>query len=608
MPIVPPEEFLAAKLDYVIVGGGTAGLVVATRLSENPNVIVGVIEAGKYHEREPKVNVPGMGGQAINDPDFDWSFRTVSEKYLNGREVMQSRGKGLGGSSMINILAFVRPGKVELDAWEELGNPGWNWETVLKYMKKSESLQPEIASEEASRYAASPIQENHGTGGPIAKSFPTYVTETHSALLDAMAANRLPRNPDHGGGVPIGGYTAPVCIDRTTATRSYSASGYYAPNSRRPNMLILTEAQATKINLTEASNGTHRASSVSFIHKGDRCEVSATKDVILCASSFVTSQLLELSGIGDSDHLSAYGIDSKIDLPGVGENLQDHGFAPLAVEIDPSIKTPEALFDPMEHAKQLELYEKERKGMYASSFGSIFGFLPAPQLAGDDSVQRWKSQASLGGSPLEVFKNTKPSVKKGIEKQYELLKRFMDNPEQPFAQLLCYNGFGFSSIIPDLAKSHFIILAAYTHPFHRGSVHIQSNNIDDRPIIRQNYLSNDADLDIIVKAVRFAEKLIETEPLKSLIVKRVEPTGTETEEELREWVRNTFGSTQHPAGTCAMLPREMGGVVDSRLKVYGTENLRVIDTSIIPMQVSCNIQSIAYAVGEMGADIIKGIL
>ncbi|TCD69118.1 hypothetical protein EIP91_008594, partial [Steccherinum ochraceum] len=164
MPIVTPEQFLAARLDYVIIGGGTSGLVVAARLSEDPNVVVGVIEAGKYHEHEPKVTVPGMSGQTINDPAFDWSFHTVPQKYVNGRELFQSRGKGLGGSSMTNIMAFVRPGKVELDAWEELGNPGWNWESMLRYMKKSETLQPNTPSEETPRYAASPVRANHGTG------------------------------------------------------------------------------------------------------------------------------------------------------------------------------------------------------------------------------------------------------------------------------------------------------------------------------------------------------------------------------------------------------------------------------------------------------------
>jgi len=609
MPIVSVEQFVTTKLDYLVVGGGTSGLVVAARLSEDPNVTVGVLEAGKYHENAPEVNIPGMMARALHNPEFDWDFRTEPQKYVKDRKLPQSRGKGLGGSSLLNLLAMARPGKVELDALEELGNPGWNWETTLEYMKKSEHLDPtKLSPEDAVRYAAAPDPKNHGTNGPIAKSFPPHVTECHTAILDALEAVGLPRNPDNGDGYPVGGLLVVTNVDSTTATRSYSAPGYYAPNAQRPNFLVLTQAYATKIHLGATATGLQRATGASFSYDDKIHDVKAGKEVILSASTFQNPQLLELSGIGDKDILSSFGIETKIDLPGVGENLQDHALVPTIVEVDSKVKSIEILFDPVQLAEQQELY-KQQQGILAGIPSSVFAFMPGNVIGSEEDVKKWKSLSSIEGSAPEIFEHTKPSVKKGIQKQYEILSKWIDNPVQPLSQLLMFNGpFPVPGLTIDFSKRHLTLLCAYTHPFHRGTVHIKSTNPAEPPAIRQNYFSNEADLDILVKTVKWINKVYATAPLKDLVVRKLVPTGGETDEELRDWAKDMLATVHHPVGTCAMLPKELGGVVDSKLLVYGTENLRVIDTSVVPLQISSNVQTLAYAVAEKGADIIKGVV
>ncbi|TCD64226.1 hypothetical protein EIP91_004361 [Steccherinum ochraceum] len=538
MLTVTVDQFVSAELDYLVVGGGTSGLVVAARLTEDPNVTVGVLEAGKYPENDPLVNVPGMMARAMHNSEYDWDLRTVPQKYVNDRQLPQSRGKGLGGSSMLNLLAMARPGRVELDAWEELGNAGWNWETTLDYMKKSERLDPvKLSPEDAARFAAVPNLINYGTNGPIAKSFPPHITECHTAVLDALEANGLPRNlimemDTHN-------------VDSKTATRSYAASGYYAPNAQRPNLLVLTEAYATKIHLATTANGLQRATGASFDYHGKLYDVQAKKEVVLSASTFQNPQLLELSGVGDKDVLASFGIETKIDLPGVGANLQDHALVPTVVEVDAKVKSIELLFDPAQLAEQQELYAQQ-EGILAGIPSSVFAFMPGDVIGSLDDVKRWKQLSSISGYTPEIFETTQPTVKAGIEKQYDILARWIDDPEQPLSQLLMFNGhFPVAGIKPDFSKRHLSLLCAYTHPFHRGTVHISSTDPAVPPAIQQNYFSNDADLDILVKTVQWMTKVYDTEPLKSLVVRRVVPTGGESEEELREWAKEMF-ATQAP--------------------------------------------------------------
>lgn len=223
---------------------------------------------------------------------------------------------------------------------------------------------------------------------------------------------------------------------------------------------------------------------------------------------------------------------------------------------------------------------QKQDGILAGIPSSVFAFMPGHVIGTTEDIARWKSLSSLDGSAPEVFANTTPSVKKGYEKQYEILSRWVDDSDQPLSQILNFNGhFPVPGVSVDFSKRHATLLLAYTHPFHRGTVHIRSTNPQDHPLINQNYFSNPADLDVLIHTARWIKKVYDTEPFKSLVKRHIVPTFEETDEELREWAKDMLATVHHPVGTCSMLPKELGGVVDSRLLVYGTENLRVVSDS-----------------------------
>ncbi|KAJ8517226.1 hypothetical protein ONZ45_g5550 [Pleurotus djamor] len=606
MPIVSYEEFVSTKFDYLIVGGGTSGLAVAARLAENTAFTVGVIEAGEYHENDPEVTVPGMMAKAIHNPKFDWMFYTVPQDGVNGRKVLQSRGKGLGGSSLLNFLASVRPAKEELDAFATLGNEGWTWDSMLHYMKKSERLMPPpISGDQAKLNAVDPIPSIHGTSGPIAKSYPPHIPVVHVPLLDALDACEIPRNPDNNDGRPVGSVLFPTSVDSSTGTRSYSATGYYAPNATRPNLVVLLSTFVTKINFVKDDNGLQQATSIDIINGDLKATISAQREVILSAGSFQTPQLLELSGIGDKTILERFGIDTLVDLPGVGANLQDHALVPTIVEVDKQVESLEILHDPAQLQKQQELY-KQAKGILAGIPSSCFAFIPGNKLVNDTDLAGWATNANFAASG-QVFADTHPDVKRGIQKQYDILRTWVEDPVHPMSQLLNLNGhFPIPGLKPDPSKRYMTLLCAYCHPFHRGTVHINSTDPLSYPDINQNYLSNPTDLDVLVRTIQFVQRVYDAKPLERWVLGKVAPTPETTRdvEALREYIKDRLLTVHHPVGTASMLPREDGGVVDSQLRVYGTSHLRIVDCSIIPLQISANIQTLAYAIAEKAADMI----
>ncbi|CAL1706785.1 unnamed protein product [Somion occarium] len=607
MGMVSAEDFLAADLDYLVIGGGTAGLVVAARLTEGPTCVVGVLEAGQYHKDDPNVNVPGFLSRNMGNPERDWAFSVVPREITKNRKLVQNRGKGLGGSSSLNFMVSVRPTGKEIDALEGLGNPGWNWESVWKYMRKP----PDLTKEDAESRGVAPNAAFHGTEGPIAKSFATMMSHTHSVFMDALEKLGVPRNPDAGGGNTIGSLLVPVSIDKGTKTRSYAANAYYAPNAQRPNLLVFTGAHVTKIILEPSRQGLHRAIGAEFVENGQTHVVHSSKEVILSCGSIQSPQVLELSGIGNKDILERHGINCVIDLPGVGENLQDHAGVGASAEVDMSIETYDKLHDPAVANEHLELY-KQKKGLFTSMPVNFTAFAPASAFASKEDIEKWKTLARLEASSPDVFAHTPESVKRGLRKQYDLLRQWVDDPTAAMAQFFGAAMLNLSptGLTADFSptKRHFSLRGLYTHPFSRGSVHINSSSPFEQPTIKQNYLTNPVDEEILIRLLQFCFKLYETSPVKEVVVERIIPPGEPTEDDLKEYVRETVETIWHPVGTCAMTPKDDGGVVDHKLLVYGTENLRVIDCSILPLEVSCNTQTLAYAIGEKGADILKGIV
>ncbi|KAK7447002.1 hypothetical protein VKT23_014215 [Stygiomarasmius scandens] len=307
--------------DFVVVGGGTAGIALAARLSENPNFTVAVIEAGEYITDMQSILVPGMAKMAHGNTRVDWNFYTVPQPGLKNRKIFQPRGKLIGGSSALNYMAWGRASKEEYDALAAMGNPGWSWDEFLPYMKKVEGhIDP--LPETATKYKTEgTLDLYHGKAGPIKKSFHPTFNELHVPFLESLVECGLPWNPDTGSGMNSGTYTGALNIDPVTATRSYAATGYYEPVKDAKNLFVFTETQATRVLFETAADGTLIATGVEVDHKGNKFTLNARKEVTLSAGSYKTPPLLELSGIGKADILKKNGIQQLLELP-VGENLQ----------------------------------------------------------------------------------------------------------------------------------------------------------------------------------------------------------------------------------------------------------------------------------------------
>ncbi|KAK0483970.1 alcohol oxidase [Armillaria novae-zelandiae] len=610
MPIVSLKELINRPLDYLIVGGGTAGLCLAARLSEDQDTIVGVLEAGEYNPNVPVIDVPGFLGGAVANPAYDWTFYSEEQSHVNGRKMRLPQGKGLGGSSQINFLGIVRPSKDEYDAIEELGNKGWNWHSLLEATKRSEHTVPsDRAMEQAQELAIGPDPALHGQHGPIIKSFSTSQSPVYAKLFDALEHLHVPRNPEPGGGFTVGSTFVYNTVDPQTATRSYAATGYYRPNAERPNFLVLTGASATKVVFDTGylGEGKRRAIGVEFIKDGSHLAV-VKKDVILSAGSLQSPKLLELSGIGNPTILEKHGIETLVELPGVGENLRkcpkDHVMAFTVAEIDASLETVDVLHDAAEAQRHAELY-KEQKGLLSTLQAPAYIFIPALKL-GD--AQAWRDAADVQCATYLASINN-PQLRAGLAKQYAIQKRWFCDERHPQGEVSFYNGhFPVPMFEPKPGKRYMTLNASILHPFSRGSVHIQSSDPSEPPAIDPQYFSNSVDLEVLIHTVKLALKLYETEPLAELMVPDglVFPTKVDLEGDgLREFVKDTCSTVYHPLGTAAMMPQDLGGVVDSALRVYGTDNLRVVDMSVFPMELASHTQSSAYAVGEMAAGIIK---
>ena len=339
---IDPASFAATHFDYLIAGGGTAGLTLAARLTEDPNITVGVIEAGLDRTEDPNVLTPGFAPTMWNNPDYDWIFDTVPQTHGNNRVVNHPRGKQLGGSSAINFNYWTHASRQDIDDWVDLGNPGWSWDELFPYFLKSENYNAPPASVSVqvdTTFIESPL---HGENGPVQDSFPPFYDNFYKAWEPTYKSLGLGPTGDPKGGSAIGAYTTLLTIDSKNASRSYAANAYYKPNAARPNLKILTGAFATKV-IFAASKTPLVATSVIFTVGGHTYTASARREIIICAGTFQAPHLLELSGIGNASLLNSKGITPIYDNPNVGENLQDHILLPLAFEAAPGEVTFESL-------------------------------------------------------------------------------------------------------------------------------------------------------------------------------------------------------------------------------------------------------------------------
>jgi len=527
-----------SSYDYVIVGAGSAGCVLAARLSEDPHARVCLLEAGG-RDRHPWLHVPAGYVRTMTMPGINWLFDTEPDPLTANRALPVPRGRVLGGSSSINGMVYVRGQPLDYDVWAQLGNRGWSYEDVLPYFRKSEHRE----GGGDPRY--------RGTGGPLTVSD---VRET-DPLLDRVieAAGRLgiPRNPDYNAGSQEGfGYFQTTMKD---GRRMSAARAFLRPAMQRANLTVHTGAHALRV-LFER----RRAVGVEVLQGGSRRAIRAEREVLLAAGAVQSPQILELSGIGQSDLLHRHGIPIVQELPGVGENLQDHYIVRLTFQIRGARTLNERLRG-LSLLGEVAKYAFTGGGALAVPAGIVYGFVRTrPELETPD-VQYHVAHAS--------FRDPK--------------KRILDR-------------------FPGLTMG-----PCQLRPASRGTLHIRSSDPLAPPRIAPGFLHAPEDRATLVAGMGIAREIAASEPLARHVVAEVTPGDDVVgDDALLDYAAHTGATVYHPVGTCRMGPDPMA-VVDPRLRVHGVDGLRVIDASVMPRLTSGNTNAPVIMIAEKGADLVK---
>ncbi|KAJ7590654.1 hypothetical protein C8J56DRAFT_538926 [Mycena floridula] len=586
------QTVLANKtFDYIIVGGGTAGLTVAERLSEDSSKTVLVLEAGGSGVGQDLVTIPGNSFHFIGTA-IDWLYSIAPQAHAAGQKINLSSGKILGGDSAINGLVWVRGAKEEYDALEALGSPGWNWAKLYPYMKKVEKLNKPSA-DLVSEYGYVIKPSSLGSSGPVDLSFPAFLPLQHTKLVEASMQLGHTFNTDAYSGNNTGVFYS-LSSQTTVPKRETSEFAYLTPHLSRSNLVVMTFATVAKVNLKSVKGGM-QASSVQVLFPDGKeyvASLKSTGECILSAGVVRTPQILELSGIGSPSILKPLGIDVKVNSTGVGKHYEDHTLTIMTYQLKPGFDSNDALsYNATLLAEQQELYT-EGKGFLTFAQG-VTNFEPIDKILTPAEMKTAKKLLA-----------TKPASLP--QSQFDIIKSQILGGT-PQVEFILFNSFSGGEV--KLPNTSYISLAiTHVHPMSRGSIHINSTNITDIPTIDLNVLESEWDRWFLAKATAYGRKFFQTPAFQEIVEpEEVFPGNTtETEADWVKFVKNTVNAAYHSVGTAALLPRSQDGVVDPNLKVYGTTNLRVADLSIMPLLFSAHTQPLAYTVGERAAAIIKG--
>ncbi|KAK2751095.1 hypothetical protein FQN57_000170 [Myotisia sp. PD_48] len=588
--VSPSDDFQSREYDYIIIGGGTAGLAVATRLSERSDLKIAIIEAGPAAPDEPLINDPRRFGQSLGTK-YDWQFETVAQEALAGRKLSWGRGKVLGGSSALNFMAWNRANKEDYDAWEELGNKNWGWDSLLPFFKKTETfIKPTAGDKE--KYAYNYEPDFHGFDGPIQTCFIPDVTPSSKYWHSTVNNLGIKSSPGNHSGSNAGAWTTVAAVDQKQ-TRSYAFSAYYLPVANRPNLFLLTEALVQRV-ILDQKDTQWRATGVQFTHKGIVSSIKASKEVIVSAGSIQSPQILELSGIGNPRVLDAAGIAVKVSNPNVGENLQDHFMMATVHELAPSIAADGTNVT----------FGKPNSSSEGDMLGATMTYCCIEDIASPEELLKIRSKIELG-------KNIPDDLRFQI-----CARKFL--PGQKLGQLeyLMVDGNWSQDFESVPGKSYITLLQMLQYPLSRGSIHIPPQKFDGLPstaedtlVINPRYYlgTGVVDVDVMQLGLKFGDKICSTKPLSDVIASRAFPAeDSDGSDVFKDYHMYSTVTDWHPVGTCAMggFEGEKKGVVDDRLRVYGVQGLRVIDASIMPLHISAHLQATVYAIAEKGASMI----
>lgn len=525
------------EFDYVIVGAGSAGCVLANRLSADPNNRVCLLEAGG-EDRSPWIHLPVGYVKTMVDPAVNWMFETTPDPATGGRSIPVPRGKVMGGSSAINGMLYVRGQARDYDTWAQMGCRGWSYDDVLPYFKKSENRE-------------AGADEYHGVGGPLHVAMPTTRYEALDKVIEGGGELGYPMNNDYNARSQDG--FSYYQLTQKNGLRFSAKNAYINPIRKlRENLTIEVNAFAQRV----IFDGT-RASGVVIRQAGQERTISARREVILSAGAIQSPQLLELSGVGQGDHLKALGVDVVHDLPGVGENLQDHYISRLSWKLR-DLDSLNELTKGLRLVGEALKYALFRKGALTMPAGIVAGFVKSHPDLDEPDIQYHIAHAT--------FKNPH--------------KRIFDD-------------------FPGLTLG-----PCQLRPESRGTVHAKTPEISDAPDISPNFLSDQKDCEVHLAGLRIGRDLFNTSVLKPHVVEELSPGNDVTSDDaLLEHARTTGATLYHPVSTCRM-GTDPNAVVDPELRVHGVTGLRVVDASIMPRLISGNTNAPTMMIAEKASDMI----
>jgi choline dehydrogenase len=532
------------SFDYVIVGAGSAGSVLANRLTADGVTSVCVLEAGP-RDWHPYIHIPAGFIKTYHDPRVNWLYSMEPSAWTGGRRILAPRGKTLGGSSSINGHIYNRGQPMDFDTWAQLGNRGWGYADVLPYFRR--------------------MERRIGDGDPTFRGRDGNLTVTDidwshplcDAFIEGAVEAGIPRNPDYNGRIQEGIAYAQRTIKN--GRRMSAARAFLHPAMRRPNLRVVTHAHTTSLVLEGK-----RAVGVRYL-KGGRdgaaSEVRARREVILSAGSYNSPQILLLSGIGPAAHLASLGIPVRHALAGVGENLRDH-YAPRLVVRVKNIDTINERVRGMRLVSEVAKWVFTRKGVLSLSPTLVYCF--------------WRSNPDVANSDLQLT-FTPASYLEGVQGELE-------------------------------REPGMTVAAWQQRPESRGYVRLRSADPFDAPIIQPNYLDLESDRRVLLAGMRLARRLLKSRQLAPYYLREDFPgPEVETDDEFLEAAKKRGTTTFHPSGTCRMGPAsDPVAVVDDQLRVRGLEGLRVIDASIMPTMLSANLNAATLMIAEKASDILLG--
>ncbi|KAI1127176.1 GMC oxidoreductase-domain-containing protein [Nemania abortiva] len=582
---------LRASYDFIVVGAGIGGLVVANRLSEDASVSVLVVEAGELDDRAEDITVPGNIGQE-NPSRYEWTMTTTPQEYLDNKTRSFAQGRVVGGSSVMNGMCWTRGSAADYDAWRNLGNPGWGWTDLLPYFLKSENY---TTHGDASSHIL-PAHDKHGRRGPVQVGFPRYVYNQTYNFLDGIQALGVPLNEDLNSGYATGVNLVPGSVTAENQSRADARAAYLDPVLSRPNLELLTGHTVTRILAGVVGNRTSQSRPGSVPERititgvelaadstAPKYNVSCRKEVILAAGAILSPVLLQISGFGPSDYLRGLGVDVLVDLPGVGSNLQDHAMIqPVYKYTAPDVFTALDIVGDTREAVKAE-YLANRTGPWTATMVNAVAF---PAL---DQVLSQLLHLITNDTAQHLPPTYDATLRAGYEAQQAEIRSLLSRHDVSAYELM--------------VTSWGQLAVSAMHTLSRGTVRARSSSIFDNqpPDLDFRLCSHPFDCEILRMGLEFNNRLIATDSMAALLP--VPPAGLgpadlENRTALMETIKSMVKTEFHPSGTAAMMPRRAGGVVDTRLRVYGTRNLRVVDASVMPLIPGGHIQSAIYAIAE----------